>query len=112
MRIKLFAAGAAIALAATIGSASAADQFSTLEGIAVDALTPQEMRAVAGADDLTVRLPFSVGGAPDATPGVGPEGTGGVGAPFIGGGPESGSVPTGNICDCTLGDVAKFTPVD
>ena len=50
MRIKLFAAGAAIALAATIGSASAADQFSTLGGIAAEAMAPQEMGAVTGAD--------------------------------------------------------------
>ena len=49
MRIKLFAAGAAIALAATIGSASAADQFSTLEGIAAEAMTAQEMGKVVGA---------------------------------------------------------------
>ncbi len=54
MRIKLFAAGAAIALAATIGSASAADQFSTLEGIAAEALTPHEMGAIIGAATLFV----------------------------------------------------------
>lgn len=49
MRIKLFAAGAAIALAATIGSASAADQFSTLEGIAAEAMAPRAMSEVKGA---------------------------------------------------------------
>ncbi len=48
MRIKLFAAGAAIALAATIGSASAAVQFSTLEGIAAQTMTQQEMGKVVG----------------------------------------------------------------
>ena len=105
MRIKLFAAGAAIALAATIGSASAADQFSTLEGIAADALTPQEMGVVAGAalGDLRVLLP----GTADPTPGMGPDGDGGVGAPFTGGGPESGLVPTGNPIEGTRG-VAFF----
>ena len=44
---------AAIALAATIGSASAADPFSTLEGIAADAMTPQEMGVVKGAGSVT-----------------------------------------------------------
>ena len=56
MRIKTLASAAAIALAATVGSASAAERFTTLEGIAADALTPQEMGVVIGAaeGDLTV----------------------------------------------------------
>ncbi len=43
MQIKSIVAAAAIALAATIGSASAADQFTTLDGIAAQPLTQQEM---------------------------------------------------------------------
>ena len=50
MQIKLFVSAAAIALVAGVGSASAADQFQTLEGIAADALTPQEMGVVIGSD--------------------------------------------------------------
>ena len=63
MRIKLIAAGAAIALAATIGSASAADQFSTLDGTSAQALTPQEMGMVIGsaAGDITLTFTGLVG---------------------------------------------------
>ena len=39
MQIKSIVAGAAIALAATIGSASAADQFTTLAGVPAQPLT-------------------------------------------------------------------------
>ncbi len=60
MRIKLIAAGAAIALAASVGSASAADQYSTLEGIAAQAMTPQEMGAVVGAHVLIVTPPANI----------------------------------------------------
>ncbi len=55
MQIKSIVAGAAIVVAATIGSAFAADQFSTIKGIAADALTPQEMGEVTGAALITVR---------------------------------------------------------
>jgi len=48
MRIKTIVAGAAIALAATIGAAHAGDQFSTLEGITAVAMSPAELGAVAG----------------------------------------------------------------
>ena len=54
MHIKSILSAAAIALAATIGSASAADQFSTLDGIAAQAMTPQEMGVVIGTGILTV----------------------------------------------------------
>ena len=54
MHIKSILSAAAIALAATIGSASAADQFSTLDGIAAQAMTPQEMGVVRGQDTLAV----------------------------------------------------------
>ena len=56
MHIKSILSAAAIALAATIGSASAADQFTTLDGITAQALTPQEMGVVIGADELTVMV--------------------------------------------------------
>ena len=56
MRYKLIAAGAAIALAATVGSASAAERFTTMEGIAAQALTPQEMGVVIGAANATLSV--------------------------------------------------------
>ena len=56
MYIKTILAGAALALAATIGSASAAEQFSTLAGITAEALTPQEMGAVIGEGLNTIRV--------------------------------------------------------
>ena len=48
MHIKSIVAGTAIALAATIGSASADDQFATMDGIAAEALTTQAMGRVKG----------------------------------------------------------------
>ena len=48
MRIKLFVSAAGIALAATIGSASAADQFSTLDGVPAASMSAGEMAAVRG----------------------------------------------------------------
>ncbi len=50
MHIKSIVAGAAIALAATVGSASAADEFSTLDGVTAEQLTPPELEIVRGAD--------------------------------------------------------------
>ncbi|MCH8921470.1 MAG: hypothetical protein IIA23_12325, partial [Chloroflexi bacterium] len=49
MHIKSIVAGAAIALAATVGTASAADQFATLDGMAAQPLTAEEMAGVVGA---------------------------------------------------------------
>ena len=43
MHTKLLISAAAIALAASFGSASADEEFTTLEGITADAITPQEM---------------------------------------------------------------------
>lgn len=59
MHIRSILAGAAIALAASVGLASAAEQFSTLEGISADVMTPQEMGVVVGTSisDLTLVLP-------------------------------------------------------
>ena len=60
MHIKLLVSAAAIALVAGVGSVSAAERFSTLEGIpaeasdvqlagAVEAMSPEELDAVKGA---------------------------------------------------------------
>ena len=48
MHIKSIVAGAAIAFAATIGSASAADQFATLDGITAQPLTAADMGSISG----------------------------------------------------------------
>lgn len=58
MSIKSLAAVAAIAMAATIGSAYAAERFNTLDGIAADLLTPQEMDGVIGSavDSVTMTI--------------------------------------------------------
>ena len=61
MHIKSIVAGAALAVIATVGSAAAADQFVTLEGLTVDALTPQEMGVVTGADGARASLHITGG---------------------------------------------------
>ena len=48
MNIKSILAGAAIALAASVGSASAADQFSTLDGVPAASMSARDMAAVRG----------------------------------------------------------------
>ncbi len=48
MQIKLLVSVAAIALAATIGSASTAEQFTTLEGVTAVAMSSVEQDAVVG----------------------------------------------------------------
>ena len=74
MHIKSIVAGTAIALAVSLGSASAADQFSALEGLAAEPLTPHEMGAIFGAANLvvdpaavsgTLGFPFDVIHQPD-----------------------------------------------
>ena len=50
MPIKLFAAGAVIAFAAGIGSASAGERFDSLEGVAAQALTSDELSAIRAGD--------------------------------------------------------------
>ncbi len=50
MHIKSIVAGAAIALAATVGSAYAADQFTTLAGVPAEPMNAGELAAVVGAD--------------------------------------------------------------
>ena len=49
MQIKLFVASAALALAATISSASAGDEFTTLGGIAVAPMSAMELDSIRGA---------------------------------------------------------------
>ena len=56
MRIKTLVPAIAIVLAATVGSAYAAERFNTLEGIAAQALTPQEMAGYAGLGNVLVTL--------------------------------------------------------
>ena len=48
MLTKSILAGAAIALAATIGSASAGEQFTTLEGVTAVAMSSTDLDAVVG----------------------------------------------------------------
>jgi hypothetical protein len=48
MKIKSIVAGAAIVLVATIGSVSAADQFTTIAGFEAQAMTKQEMEETRG----------------------------------------------------------------
>jgi len=52
MLTKSILAGAAIALAATIGSASAADQFTTIAGFEAQTITKQEMGVARGSGAL------------------------------------------------------------
>ena len=52
MQIKSIVAGAAIALAATIGSASAADQLSTLDGVSAQPMSSAELDSVRGGGTL------------------------------------------------------------
>ncbi len=56
MQIKSTVAAAAIALAATIGSASAADQFSTITGVEAQAMTNQEMAVVRGSEFVLLTI--------------------------------------------------------
>ena len=48
MQIKSIVAGAAIALAATVGSASAADQFATLGGVTAEPMNAMELDSIRG----------------------------------------------------------------
>lgn len=48
MRITTLISAAAIALAATFGAASAADQFTTLDGVAANPMSSGELDAVKG----------------------------------------------------------------
>ena len=68
MRIKLIASAAAIALAATISSASAAEQFTTLDGVSAATMSAGEMAVVRGQamHDLHVHRPAGAGGSPGA----------------------------------------------
>ncbi len=61
MHIKAIVSGAAIALATTIGSASAADQFSTIMGVEAQAMTNHEMEDVRGSGVLLTVTPSPSG---------------------------------------------------
>ena len=54
MLTKLILTATAIALAATIGSVSAADQFTTLAGFEAQAMTKQEMGDVRGSKRIPI----------------------------------------------------------
>ena len=56
MHIKSIVAGAAIALASTVGAASAADQFPTLVGIMAQPMNAAEMDQVRGTV-ITLNIP-------------------------------------------------------
>ena len=55
MQIKPILAAAGIAVAATIGLASAAERFATLDGIAAGPMTAEELSKVRGAMIIEVR---------------------------------------------------------
>ncbi len=62
MHIKLLIFAAAIALVAGVGSASAGENFATIEGVSASALSPAEMDAVRGQRTLRVRPGDGPGG--------------------------------------------------
>ena len=68
MRIKFFAAGAAIVLAATMGSAYAAEQFATLEGVSAAEMSAGEMAVVRGEGAHDLHVHVALGGT--ASPGA------------------------------------------
>ena len=103
MHIKSILAVAAIALAAAVGSASAADQFTTLDGIAADVMTPREMGVVIGAATIEVDITAVFGGpavagglatAPGALTLIGVKTLGGLADPAaVGAQPNFGGSP-------------------
>ncbi len=54
MLIKSFVAGVAFALAASVGSATAADEFTTLDGVAADVMSATELSAAVGSGIVIV----------------------------------------------------------
>ncbi len=57
MHIKLLVSAIAIALVATVGSASAAERFATLDGIAAESMSAAELSSVAGAGIIVQEIP-------------------------------------------------------
>ncbi len=57
MGLRSILAGAAIILAATVGSAFAAEQFTTLEGVTAEAMTTQAMGGIKGQLILRIAVP-------------------------------------------------------
>ena len=101
MHIKHLISAAAVALVAGIGAASAAEQFTTLDGFESQAMTPQEMGAVVATAGLQVFLPTPASGS--ASP------PGGGAAPFTMVSPViSTTVASPNAGDGFFGDVAVF----
>lgn len=66
MRVKAIAVAAAIAFVSAVGAASAAENFSTLNGIPAEPLSAAEMEAVKGA--FRIRIIFSAGKPLDMFP--------------------------------------------
>ena len=64
MQIKSILAAAAIALAASVGSAFAADQFATLADVAVVKLTSDQLAGVRGAAHVRLLVEFKAGDTP------------------------------------------------
>ncbi len=62
MHIKSILAGAAIALAASVGSAYAADPFATLEGVQAQPMNTAEMDQVRAATGIHLTVPGPAGG--------------------------------------------------
>ncbi len=78
MHIKSILAAAAIALAATVGSAYAADQFATLDGVTAQPMNTAEMDQVRGTvivlgDIVPSAADFGRGFLAIATDGHGPD---------------------------------------
>ncbi len=85
MPIKTLVMGVAIAFAVGVGSAHAADRFTTLDGIPAHVMTAQDMESVVGAGTLfniKASLQSPVFGDPDASPVP----TGGIATPDEAGG--------------------------
>ena len=67
MLIKSLVTGAALALAVSVGSASAAEQFSVLDGIRADTMNASQMAAVVGSHAQVI---FSSGNSPNTRGGI------------------------------------------
>ncbi len=92
MQIKSILAGAAIAIAASVGSAYAADQFATVAGVQAGPLSVEEMDAVRGLR-ITANFPDPIGiGLAHVLLGTGETNPGGV-VDGVTDGVETGPLP-------------------
>ena len=64
MQIKLIVSAAAIALAFSVGSASAAEKYTIIEGISTTVMSIEEMAATVGRAGLVIRPPGRGGSLP------------------------------------------------